>query len=444
MLREAAKYTHLKNCALFNGQAGQCRILCPVDGNQPHTIIIVDDEAIIREGLTDMVDWRRLGYEVTGCFADGRDAIEFLQEHDVDVILTDIKMDDVSGLEIARYAHEHQPDTQVVIISGHREFEYARDALRYRAAHYLLKPIDFDELHTVFADLKSSLTTAGHDSRAPEPSPRQFASDIISGRLITRSDVVRETAALGLGLDVDASPAALILVDFEALAERAQDPVVRNGVGNALRGACDVTLFEPGLTLNSRIVVLAMDSESVAPNTFAAVLCDRLNAATDGIRSAFQLRIVARVLACEAGVASLVDLSPASLVQKALSERPQLTLPAQTAEDNPAIGRVLAYVEKNFATDISLSDAASLAYLSPVYFGKVFRERMGVTFTEYLASVRMNKAIELLREQGHRVYEIGELVGYANPRYFARVFRKVTGYSPREYCTEILAREAPR
>jgi len=153
------------------------------------------------------------------------------------------------------------------------------------------------------------------------------------------------------------------------------------------------------------------------------------------------LPIVASILACKDGLGELVASNPAILVQQALSEHRKLDLPERSAADVPFLRRVIDYLDENYATDMSLADASALAYLSPVYFGRLFRERVGVTFTEYLASVRIRKAIELLREQRYKVYEVGERVGYANPRYFARVFRKATGYSPKEYCREVLARE---
>lgn len=406
-----------------------------------HTVIIVDDEAIIRDGLSDMVDWEGLGYEVVGCFADGRDAIEYLAQHYVDVVLTDIKMDDLGGIEIARYVHEQRPEIRVVIVSGYQDFGFARDAIRYHAASYLLKPIDFEELQSVFSELKRELTPAHHENHDQSISTHQFASDIVAGRVVDRTDLARHAERLDVSLDIDSTPAALLLVDFETKSAETIDLSVRDGIIGVLRRRCHVSLFEPALSLNSKIVVLAVDSDTPGADQLMSKIRDQLAAAVRSIRSAFQVRVATSILACEGSLGDLVAGHPASRVQEALSEHRHVERLTQTADHDPVLRRVVAYLEENYASDLSVADASALAFLSPVYFGQVFRDRMGVTFTEYLASVRVAKAIELLRTQRYKVQEIGKLVGYRNARYFARVFKKATGFSPREYCTAVLARE---
>jgi two-component system response regulator YesN len=407
-----------------------------------HSVIIVDDEAIIREGLTDMVDWAGLGYEVAGCYADGRDAIAHLEQNHVDVVLTDIKMDEVGGIEIAKYVHEHRPETRIVIISGHREFTFARDALRFGAAGYLLKPIDFEELQTVFSDIKRELTAAGRGNSAGTLTPERFAADIVTGRIAAETSLSSLAAELEVDINIDTTPAALILIDFEAPRSQVQDGAVRDGVVSALRKQCAVSLFAPALSLNDRIVVLAADNNSADKGALEQALRSRIAEAIESLRAAFHMPIVATILACEDNLAELVGSRPSLVVQQALAERRRLDLPARSAEEVPFLRRVIEYIDEHYAEDVSLADASALAYLSPVYFGSVFRDRVGLTFTEYLASVRIRNAIELLRDHRYKIYEVGERVGYPNPRYFARVFRKATGRTPRAYRTEVLAKEA--
>ncbi len=80
-----------------------------------------------------------------------------------------------------------------------------------------------------------------------------------------------------------------------------------------------------------------------------------------------------------------------------------------------------------------LSDAAESVYLHPIYVSRLFREKTGQTFTEYLTHVRIEAAKALLEQREKYVYEISEAVGYHNLKYFYKVFRKVTGHSPSEY-----------
>lgn len=121
-----------------------------------YRLAIVDDEPSIRRGLS-LMPWAEMGYEVVGLFADGRDAIAYMDKSAVDAVLTDIRMTHVSGIELAEWVHNHRPGVQLVILSGYSEFQYAKDAIRFRAIRYLLKPTDPDELKQVFLEIRRSL-----------------------------------------------------------------------------------------------------------------------------------------------------------------------------------------------------------------------------------------------------------------------------------------------
>ncbi len=90
-----------------------------------YSLVIADDEKRTREGLRKGIDWEELGFTVTELFADGQDLIEYLDCMVPDVILTDIKMNNVSGIDVAKYVFEHRFPSKVVFISGYQEFELA-------------------------------------------------------------------------------------------------------------------------------------------------------------------------------------------------------------------------------------------------------------------------------------------------------------------------------
>lgn len=118
-----------------------------------YSILIVDDEDVIREGLKQVVAWEKLGYSVVGTVSSGEDALRFLEDHAVDVLLTDIRMPRISGIELARLVKANYPETSVVIISGYDNFSYAQNAIRYGVYHYLLKPCAEEEILEVFGRL---------------------------------------------------------------------------------------------------------------------------------------------------------------------------------------------------------------------------------------------------------------------------------------------------
>lgn len=122
-----------------------------------YKLIIADDEALMRAGLYYRNDWNSIGFEVVAVLEDGSDVLEFLEEQRADVLLADISMYRVSGLEVAKVIREKYPWMKVVLLSVYQEFEYAREAVRCRVHEYLLKPVDYDKLKQVFEDIKLEL-----------------------------------------------------------------------------------------------------------------------------------------------------------------------------------------------------------------------------------------------------------------------------------------------
>lgn len=122
-----------------------------------YKVIIADDEKVIRMGLKNILDWENLGFEVAGVFSDGEEVLDYLDYAIPDAILTDVKMANISGLDVAKYVMEHQCPCKVVIVSGFHEFDLALKAIKYGADEYLLKPVDPEELERVFRKIKDTL-----------------------------------------------------------------------------------------------------------------------------------------------------------------------------------------------------------------------------------------------------------------------------------------------
>jgi len=122
-----------------------------------YRILIVDDEYVIREGLKQVVSWESLGFSIAGAVSSGEEALQFLESRPVDVLLTDIRMPRISGIELARLVKVQFPETQVVILSGYDNFSYAQNAIRYGVYHYLLKPCAEEEIIEVFNRLRREL-----------------------------------------------------------------------------------------------------------------------------------------------------------------------------------------------------------------------------------------------------------------------------------------------
>ena len=135
-----------------------------------YRLILADDEPSIRNGLS-LMPWHELGFELVGVFSDGSEVIEFLQNESADVVLTDIVMPQVTGIEVAKWVHENRPETHVVLLSGYADFNDAQKAIEYQVRHYLLKPTDRDELAEKFRSIHQALerNSASEDDQPEIP-----------------------------------------------------------------------------------------------------------------------------------------------------------------------------------------------------------------------------------------------------------------------------------
>ena len=106
-----------------------------------YSVLMVDDEQEVIEVITRKLNWEELGFKVCGSAGNGAEALEMAEELQPDVVMTDIKMPYMDGLELTRRLRSLYPDIRIIIFSGFDEFEYAKEAVRLGAEEYLLKPI---------------------------------------------------------------------------------------------------------------------------------------------------------------------------------------------------------------------------------------------------------------------------------------------------------------
>ncbi len=199
-----------------------------------YKLIIVDDEKVIRRGIRDYIDWAGVGFEVADIFEDGKEAMEYLSSHEVDVVLADIEMAEVSGLEMARRIKEDGMPQRVVILSGYKEFEYARKAVEYGVEHYLLKPLQIEEVQRVFLKISKDLDVARKEEEQRLSRRQDFADmlpelmeqfwlSILVGALKGKESIMKRKNLLGMEIDVEKSCALIdvrLVKAKEELSER--------------------------------------------------------------------------------------------------------------------------------------------------------------------------------------------------------------------------------
>lgn len=117
-------------------------------------IFLVEDEIAIRKGIKNSIDWEKEGYEFVGEAGDGELAYPMILKTKPDILITDIKMPFMDGLQLSKLVRKELPATKILILSGYDEFEYAKEAIKLQVAEYLLKPISSAKLLDVLAQVK--------------------------------------------------------------------------------------------------------------------------------------------------------------------------------------------------------------------------------------------------------------------------------------------------
>ena len=110
----------------------------------------------------------------------------------------------------------------------------------------------------------------------------------------------------------------------------------------------------------------------------------------------------------------------------------------EASDDNYRIAMVKRYIDKNVGGDLTLESVSAIVSMNPAYFSRFFKRHTGLHFADYLTERRMERAIELLRDPVHRVFEISALVGYFSKKNFYKQFKRYTGRTPSEYRNEVL------
>lgn len=133
-----------------------------------YRILLVDDEILIRDAIKENIDWEKLDCELAGICENGQQAAEFVKQHPVDIVLTDILMPYMDGMELSHFLHDNYPDIVIVIFSGFGEFEYAKKAIQYNVSEYLLKPVTAVELTEVINKMKDKVDQRRKDKKKME------------------------------------------------------------------------------------------------------------------------------------------------------------------------------------------------------------------------------------------------------------------------------------
>lgn len=191
-----------------------------------YRLIIVDDEFMMRDGLSNLIKWQDMGFKVDAVLEDGRDAIEWLSENPTDVVLTDLRMTFKSGIDIAKFVYENNLNTKVVIISGYSDFEAAREAICYEVSYYLLKPISVKNIRNAFEKIYNQLKEQEIQNNIREEDimryeemesylEEQFITNLTLGAIRNNEEMLHQLELINWDKSILDSPSHLFEISLE-------------------------------------------------------------------------------------------------------------------------------------------------------------------------------------------------------------------------------------
>jgi two-component system response regulator YesN len=398
-------------------------------------IVIVDDEPIICEGIAKMLSSREEhNFEVFAIYYDSEEALEICNWSVVDVLLLDISMPGLNGLEMLRLLRERGFNVLVIIISAYAQFEYARQAMISNAVDFITKPISIPRL-------LDAIHTAEHilANKEGEEKKRLLVEENVDK---LRSEYLKNMI---LGTENYTKAQQHELEPVFGLTEKSYEMMLvlvsKNNadVGNAVsllndsyQGSFYCFPVGQGIT-----IILAVLSDSMRFDPVAYM--NSLEASVNDIQWFGHMSVYSAELLLIAYVRlfkQLVDSGCLSSIRTESKTNDSFDFSSIIRNRNRyslAVLQVLDIIDDDYAKPLSLTILSQRVGVHPTYLSNLFKKQIGLTLVEYLNHYRIEKAKEMLQDPLNKIFWISEQVGFANQRYFSQVFKRISGLTPEEY-----------
>ncbi len=398
-------------------------------------LVIADDEPKIRRGLKKL-SWESIDTSVVGEAVDGIDALEKVGRLEPDILLVDINMPKLNGLELIRKLREKDAGIQIIIISGYDEFEYAREAIALGVFDYVLKPVNRKELIKTVKEATEGLEKDRKKEKWIHWAKRQmndeqdhlltvFFNKWMSGSL-NDYEVQQNLMVYGIAIE---SMKAYILLKIREL-----PGYIQKGIDGELRTFCVLNIGREVLQETSGGSILH------AGGPYYLILLEvyqesEIMKIQEGIVEQLEGYLDVSV-GLETGHVHETSESFPDFFNETLrrwQEEKQLKPITLLAKD---------YVGHHYQEiDLNLSIVAETLKVSSSYLSRLLKQDLGMGFSDYLTYIRIQKAIGLMQDPTIKIYEVADAVGYSTQHYFSAAFKKVTGWSPVYYRKERIFHE---
>ncbi|MEC0238869.1 response regulator [Paenibacillus dokdonensis] len=387
-------------------------------------VMLVDDELLVRLGIKSLIDWEKHDFEFIGDAPDGEKALELMEQNVPDILLTDIVMPRMNGLQLIEQVRAKYPSMLIIVLSSHNEFDYVRSAMKLGVEDYMLKTsMKPDELLNLLVESAGKI---GRGSGTGKPDA-VWAAKSLDSRSDEVTDCVRgylsgnpADAAVPAGLQLR-QHGMLLLLHVLNTRDGGPEASAMKLLEHLVQTELETLLDSYPLALDNRDIaaLLAVPEEQLLD----------LERQISGLVSSAQVLLGITLRAETTGPLTAWEELPAAY-NKAKSGILEQGMQLTSRED---INSLLTYLKDNLTRDISLKEAAERINISETYLSTIFKKETGMGFTDWINTMRIDQATSLLMETSLPSYLIAEQVGYENINYFGRIFKKLKGVSPQKY-----------
>ncbi|MHA6485457.1 response regulator transcription factor [Paenibacillus sp. strain BS8-2] len=438
-----------------------------------YNILIVDDEPLICEGLTQLISASGIAVNALFNANSGYEALDYLRMEDIDLLVTDIQMGSMNGIELMQQAKIIKPWVQVIIISAHETFQYAQLAIRFGAKDYLIKPLNSEQFLSSVRHVLLHMDKSARDSeqllselsesfhmREPLPVRMALLKSLLEPKSADRTSILTELSRQH-GVELSGPYYAMIKVRLDL--ESGDRAFTRN----------DVELLQyAALNIAGELLGHEWDYQSLYdPDGSVCILIqwDEVKYGDSSVDKVNQLEMIGRSLHFNIGkfleLGSVVGISQILMGASflgAINEQASKAMlwsrqfkdhhvfyygdfkwgvysdaePTEdevVAQNNLIVERSTQYIHQNYSQKgLTLNEVALKNHVSPNYLSYLFKKKTGCNLWEYVIKLRMEESKRLILHTDLRRYEISELVGYESPEHFSKIFKKYFGMSPSE------------
>ena len=414
-----------------------------------YKVLLVDDEDLIRESLIKTIDWQKLNAEVIGEASNGKQALEAIRQNVPDIVISDIRMPIMDGLELSQLLQSDFPDIHTVIISGYDEFAYAQQAIKTGVEDYILKPIRNQNVEESLQRIIKKI-----ELRNGNLSGKQLAfayqNDIIV-RDALLNNVIRGVKTISGYSNVDwlnrynlsfgrqwTIIVVCIIDDFESLIQEKgpehaelmlycvtnfSNEIFCEEFGEAF-------VFKSQFNEVCAIITTGISSQEIYPERdmearIFACIQKLVNSVEEYLNITISIGIgpsfTSGELLPESYIQTLKALTCRTSLKQAVCQYSKMSNSPQYAD---IVQKAKQYISGNLDRDLSLLEVSQHVNLSANYFSSLFHKITGINLINYIKSEKMEKAKYYLLTTNIKISEIARLVGYSDPKYFSTIFKK--------------------